>query len=549
MKSKNNSKGAQKRRPVVKKNLDYRITGEITTTLISKLNSVLSEDSSFRWRYMATEWLSKFCDADPKSAASRKAAAITKWLQVDTDNAVTNRRLIAHGESSSICVLPGVTAHRFTERVRTVISAVVGIEPSLDLSYGGFSTGASTSKRRDRSFQAAKYQDRADISRAALPIFRDLIRGTILQGTHNLDLDPRLTDCNVLFTVPKSSTIDRVAAKEPDLNMYLQKMLGDQIRVLLKSKRIDLNDQSINARLAKLGSERGDLATIDLSSASDSVTIELVRLMMPSNWFYYLDSFRSKTTDCDGTIIAPNMFSSMGNGFTFELESLLFYAITRTACYYAGSAGRISVYGDDIICPSSGYDAVVSALAFYGFKVNDKKSFAEGPFRESCGAHWYCGVDVKPVYLRGPMKTLSDLIHFTNALQRWGCEGHGVLDPRLDDVVKYLKSFIPSEYYGGRDFDSRGSVVTSDKPRKELYMRVESKPIQTWIGAYHWVLDRKYKLPYSLPVNPSFPPKEEVNVRSAWVRAGYHNGRPVYSLRTTKQDVVLILSDYDVILQ
>ena len=164
--------------------------------------------------------------------------------------------------------------------------------------------------------------------------------------------------------------------------MYLQKMLGDQIRMLLKWKHIDLNDQRINARLAKLGSERGDLATIDLSSASDSVTTELVKLVMPNDWFYYLDVFRSRHTDCEGTIVTPHMFSSMGNGFTFELESLLFYAITRAACYYTGSAGRISVYGDDIICPSQGYDAVASALAFYGFKVNAKKSFAEGPFRE-----------------------------------------------------------------------------------------------------------------------------------------------------------------------
>ena len=156
-------------------------------------------------------------------------------------------------------------------------------------------------------------------------------------------LEPRFVNGNVMFTVPKNSEIDRCACKEPDLNMFLQKGFGNQIRYLLKKKAgVDLNNQLINRELARVGSVDGSLMTVDLSSASDSVTSALVGRLLPPDWFWYLDLVRSPVTMIDGEVHLNEMFSSMGNGFTFELESLLFYAITRATAYFGGWNGHIS---------------------------------------------------------------------------------------------------------------------------------------------------------------------------------------------------------------
>jgi hypothetical protein len=78
-------------------------------------------------------------------------------------------------------------------------------------------------------------------------------------------------ESSVYFTVPKNSTIDRSACKEPEVNMILQRALSKHIRESLKRVGIDLRDQGVNQRLARDALKLG-LATVDLSAASDSIT-------------------------------------------------------------------------------------------------------------------------------------------------------------------------------------------------------------------------------------------------------------------------------------
>ena len=296
-----------------------------------------------------------------------------------------------------------------------------------------------------------------------------------------------------MFTVPKNSDIDRCACKEPDLNMFLQKGLGNQIRRCLKRAGIDLNDQAINRELARVGSIDGSLMTLDLSSASDSVCTELVRLVLPPDWFYYMNLVRSPITMIDNERHENEMFSSMGNGFTFELESLLFYALARATAYFGGWKGRISVYGDDIIAPTGMYDDLVSALRFCGFRTNESKSFATGSFRESCGGHWDAGLDVTPFYIRGPFRVLSDLILTLNQLTSWASREIGVVDPRYEVFMRRFWKYIPEQLWGGSDLTSRTSLVTGDRPRSELVYPVKDKEVHHLGGLLLWLfqtLDR-----------------------------------------------------------
>jgi len=462
------------RKKIQLKTADLPLSRTLSSSFISDLNKILDDDASVEAKYLRRVWLSKYVDASPSGAASRRQAAIEKWLRTEQTNIRTNARLRSLAGTSAD-VLPGIGASRFLAKVREIVSRVLPFTPSLSPLHGGFSGGASTSKKRVHGHPAMKFLDQADVTRSALPFVREWIKGTRWHD-HMVDagLEPRVVVGNVMFTVPKNAEIDRVAAKEPDLNMFFQKSLGNQIRTCLKRVGIDLNDQSINGELARIGSIDGSLMTLDLSSASDSVSIELVRLVLPTDWVYYMEALRSPVTIIDGTHHVNAMFSSMGNGFTFELESLLFYSIVRATAYFTGVKGRVSVYGDDIIAPSALYQDLVAALTFCGFSVNPDKSYHEGAFRESCGAHWHGGVDIRPFYLRGPFTRTSDLILTLNQLTSWASRTLGVVDPRYEEILLKYREYIPSGLWGGQDLTSRTSLVTGDRPRKELYYPVEA---------------------------------------------------------------------------
>lgn len=273
---------------------------------------------------------------------------------------------------------------------------------------------------------------------------------------------------NGLFTVPKNSEIDRAACKEPDMNMYAQKACGGFIRRRLRAVGIDLNDQTRNQELARLGSLDGSLATIDLSSASDSISDRLVWSLLPPHIYSFLDVIRShRAVLPDGTTRRWGLFSTMGNGFTFELETLLFWSIAKACALLAGNTGTISIYGDDIIVPSEIAESVINALEAFGFIPNRKKTFTTGFFRESCGAHYYRGIDVKPFYIRQPITGLRELLHILNRIRGWG-NVVGMADPRLYETWAKYASFVPDELKGGCDTERTDYLVTPGLPCKRL---------------------------------------------------------------------------------
>jgi len=229
----------------------------------------------------------------------------------------------------------------------------------------------------------------------------------------------RLAPGNRVTFVPKTATTERAIAIEPLINIYAQLGLGAMIRKRLNSvAHIDLNEQWFNQELAREGSIRGFLATADLSSASDTIAREVVQLLLPEEWYARLDLCRSKVGVLDGKPFVYEKFSSMGNGFTFELESLLFWALARSACIIAGAPEMVSVYGDDIVLPVDAFTVLEELLDFFGFELNSKKSFKRGVFRESCGKDWFDGADVRPFLQKEIPRELHQLLALTNGLRR-----------------------------------------------------------------------------------------------------------------------------------
>jgi hypothetical protein len=126
-------------------------------------------------------------------------------------------------------------------------------------------------------------------------------------------------------------------------------------------------------------------------------------------------------TKVDGTWVHLEKFSSMGNGFTFELETLIFWAIS-SVCQNVHNEFNVHVYGDDIIIPSESYSDVEAALTFFGFSLNEEKSFKEGAFRESCGSDYFNGVAVRPYYIEELPDGPEDWIALANGIRRLACQ-------------------------------------------------------------------------------------------------------------------------------
>jgi len=226
-----------------------------------------------------------------------------------------------------------------------------------------------------------------------------------------------IVEHNNLSFVPKTTKIFRSIAVEPLLNSYLQKGIDEELRDCLRDRCfIDLSDQAMNSEMARLGSSDSDdsFVTIDLSSASDSISIELCRRVLPNDWFYLMDRIRSKSYKYKGEVHTYSKFCSMGNGFCFPLQTLLFASMCSAVG--AGRSGiDYRVYGDDIVIRKSYALALVSLLRRCGFRPNKSKTFISGPFRESCGKDYYSGINVRPVYLDYKLDSIENIFKFYNS--------------------------------------------------------------------------------------------------------------------------------------
>lgn len=290
-----------------------------------------------------------------------------------------------------------------------------------------------------------------------------------------------------LSFVPKTSEVSRSICTEPTLNMLFQKGIGAYLEGELKRLfHVDLSRQPIlNRRLARVGSLDGSFGTIDLSNASDSISIALVKELVPDVLFRWLMLARSPVTVLpDGTTVKLEMISSMGNAFTFPLMTLIFASLV-TACYRVlgikpglavgnfGSDKQMvplnwAVFGDDIIVEKSAYEFVIGCLKLFGFSVNESKSFSAGSFRESCGGDYFKGHDIRGVYLK-ELKHDTHVYSAFNRLARWSAKS-GVL---LLKVSRRLYSAVPEHrrwLIPYTDGDAEGFKVPY-----ELFIRLRPK--------------------------------------------------------------------------
>lgn len=233
----------------------------------------------------------------------------------------------------------------------------------------------------------------------------------------NPNEDDLSTGCARLVTVPKSFSALRTITVEPCLNQFVQQGYNAWLRDCISRCRVlrqslTLADQRPNQELALAGSRTGEWCTIDLSSASDLLSLQTVEAVF-AHYPRFLKGImgcRTPEVDCGYTKIRLKKYAGMGNATTFPVQSVVFATIAMVAILgstkelnyekVVRASRNVRVFGDDIIVRSEHFRDVADWITCFGLKINRSKTFFEGNFRESCGVDAYGGTEVTPMYLR-----------------------------------------------------------------------------------------------------------------------------------------------------
>jgi len=362
-------------------------------------------------------------------------------------------------------------------------------------------------ERLERSFP---YREYASPNRGHLDVLLDRVKF----------LEPGEERPVKVTLVPKTLKSPRIIAIEPTCMQYAQQALSMRLSELLEAHFVPGNTrenlasgfvgfefQSPNRVMAQEGSLAGELATLDLSEASDRVSMKHVVALTRRFAVLQQALFDSRSTKASvpGVGVIPlAKFASMGSATCFPVEAMVFCTTVflgiqdwlnrpLTRKDILSYRGKVRVYGDDIIVPVESVHHVMRRLALYGFKVNAAKSFWNGKFRESCGGDYYDGIDVTPVRVRrdlpqsrADVPELVSMVSLRNLFYERGMwRTAGYLDRRIMPIIGYFPpvkatsaglgrvTFLPVQ---GEKIDTR-----LHRPLVRAY-RVVSKPPRSTVS-------------------------------------------------------------------
>lgn len=384
--------------------------GQLVSLTTDPTHYLDHEADKFARDRACTDFFSKYRDFD--LGIDLEADCVSSFFADEEQCAKTNARLAPHLHNGPFMDPADLHIHEFIVGVKRKMHRLLGSLP-LELEGSRFGPGATYGDKGTLTTVPDKMTSRLVTTRNAWcmrPIWERTAWARAV--TASPQSSPLFSQGNRFTSVPKSAKKLRGIAIEPSLNVFYQLGVGAVIRRKLRRAGIDLDfGQGIHRLRAKVASQSGLYSTIDLSSASDNVSTRLVEFLLPADWWQLLMTLRSPKTFINGKWVYLNKFSSMGNGFTFELETAIFYCIALTACDMSGCDSDVLVYGDDIIVPTQAGKLCCALLRYLGFRPNPKKTFLTGVFRESCGGDFFNGVAVRPFYLKEfpsePHMTLS----------------------------------------------------------------------------------------------------------------------------------------------
>lgn len=222
-----------------------------------------------------------------------------------------------------------------------------------------------------------------------------------------------------LLAVPKTLKGPRMIASEPVSHQFIQlglmRWLREHLPKPIKPSISFLSQEPSRLKCLE-ASKSGEIATVDLSAASDRLTCWVVERVFRRNPSLLEALWSCRTRSCTNatSVDAPwtidlNKFAPMGSGVTFPVQTIVYTVICVAVVLYlegrpvtnetiSRAAKKVQVFGDDIVLPSSAVPTLAHLLSYLDLKVNGNKTHYSGHFRESCGMDAFKGVDVTPLY-------------------------------------------------------------------------------------------------------------------------------------------------------
>lgn len=386
--------------------------------------------------YLVCSILSKFGDFD--LGIDKEVSAFDKWKLAEESCRVTNDFL--RSEAEGVSPYPPRVANLFQVARRKIAKILGDVDYDYIRANCRFGPGVDLSTKGAMHSAYNKFGTLGCITPWASQVYAEIFSEDFRE---DLSDEAQLQMGNRLAFVPKNAKTHRSIGVEPRWNIYLQLGIGELMVRRLKKVGIDLTDQSRNQNAASRA-HRAGLSTLDLSSASDSLSKNLVLSLLPDEWSDLIFKTRSPRSLYKGVWYQLEKVSSMGNGYTFPLETLIFFALASAAVESCGAyVGEVCVYGDDIIVPCHAASAVVELLSYAGFSVNTKKTFIRGRFFESCGCDYLNGVNVRPFFIKKGLTEVFDMITLANKLSAYARRETDFADRKWLELWEWVVSKIP----------------------------------------------------------------------------------------------------------
>jgi len=357
-----------------------------------------------------------------------------------------------------------------------------------------------------------------------------------------------------LIAVPKTATKPRLICSEPNEMMWSQQHIWNWFRDLRHPYRrfIDFRDQSESRHLAYLGSLDRGLSTIDLKSASDRISLYVLERL-----FRRAPSFLRAVHACrspyiqlpSGEVRWKVKAFSQGTALTFPIQSIIFLLVTLAANGVSSFEspkcrrliGKVRVFGDDIVTPTTGFEDVSSLLTLLGLKVSSNKSFTSGYFRESCGGDYYRGYDVTPLRLRSldpssPVGLIAMVDNANNAFRKGPWQLSVYLERLADRELPVRRLTVPLTFFSFcGDYDPPSLKRRWNHNTQQYEVRTISVRNSSRTQDVPWVS----RILYNLTANPLGDQPSSYRVletsrqrfRISWVRSSERKVRPSLALQ------------------
>lgn len=284
---------------------------------------------------------------------------------------------------------------------------------------------------------------------ASFSHFVDTAKDNVLDGVEDV---PKGLEYSTLTAVPKDSRGPRLIAMEPLEYMWIQQGLKAKLYDWIESHdltkgHVNFTNQKVNRELALASSTCMSNVTLDMSDASDRVSLWLIEeLFSGTPLLEPLMATRSSRVKLPkGDFLVYKKFAPMGSALCFPIEALTFWSLA-VACMHVVegvplllASKLVWVYGDDIICRRGLELSLFAHFPSFGLKFNEAKCCTTGRFRESCGMDAFAGESVTPIRVKAlPPRNVNN----ANSIVAFVAQSNLFWQRGFYTTANYLKTIV-----------------------------------------------------------------------------------------------------------